>query len=71
MVDIAREQMPNSGGIPDRVSNVPVAYMNDSQFWIFVNCHSNCPFYSGFNSNNKGEFTNKDGGGIFLYCTIL
>lgn len=62
VVDIAREQMPNSGGIPDRVSNVPVAYMNDSQFWIFVNCHSNCPFYSGFNSNNKGEFTNKDGG---------
>ena len=61
VVDIAREQMPNSGGVPLSVSEVPTSSMNYDEYGSLVSQRFNCPFCQFYNSNGKGEYVNKDG----------
>lgn len=68
VVDIAREQMPNSESIPSSVSEVPTDCMNNDQYSCFVNCYPVCPFFNGFDSNGFGVLLNKDG---TKYTSIL
>lgn len=68
VVDIAREQMPNSECVPSSVSEVPTDCMNYDQYSCFVNCYPVCPFFNGFDNNGFGVLLNKDG---TKYTSIL
>ena len=59
VVDIAREQMPDTGDIPSMVSEVPTGSMNYSEYGNLVSQRFNCPFCQFYNSNGYGEFINK------------
>lgn len=51
VVDISREQMPNSGGIPSNVDGVQTGIMSYNQFSVLANCYAVCPFCR-LNSND-------------------
>lgn len=51
VVDISRELMPNSGGIPSNVDGVPTVRMSYNRFQVLANCYAVCPFCR-LDSNN-------------------
>ena len=51
VVDISREPMPNSGGIPSNVDGVQTKIMSYNQFQVLANCYAVCPFCR-LDSNN-------------------
>ena len=68
VVDILRELMPNTGGIPTNIKGIPTRAMDNDQFDKFAKCYSDCPFCS-YNSNTKRvEFINNLGD---KYCYII
>lgn len=44
VVDISREPMPNSGGIPSNVDGVQTEIMSYNRFQVLANCYAVCPF---------------------------
>lgn len=57
VVDVSREQMPNTGRMPRVVSDVPTITMNANQSKYLANC----PFHNINFSDIDIEFTNKNG----------
>lgn len=44
VVDISREPMSNSGGIPSNVDGVQTGIMSYNRFQVLANCYAVCPF---------------------------
>lgn len=66
IVDILREPMPNSGGVPSNVDGVQTGIMSYNQFQVLANCYAVCPFCRL--DSNKVLFVN--GNSSYRYIII-